>query len=69
MQATIATGTVTVLFGLMAQYKARQVGAIRLRRLDERYAELDQVAFIAFLEVDGNILNPGDDPIKKLTQL
>ena len=68
MQATVATTTVTMLFGKMSAYKVRQVGSIRLKRLDERYAELDQVAFIAFLECDGDTLDPGDNPIKKLTQ-
>lgn len=62
------TGLKSVLFGRLSAYKVREVGAIRLRRLDELYAETDQTGFIAFHEADGGLLNPGDDPIKHLIQ-
>ena len=68
MQATVATGTTTVIFGDLSKYKIRQVGSIRLRRLEERYAELDQIAFIAFLEADGCLLDAGSNPVKSLVQ-
>lgn len=44
----------------------RQVEAVRLVRLDERYATDDQIAFIAFSENDSAILDAGDDPIRAL---
>ncbi len=68
MQATIATGTTTILFGQFSQYKIRQVNNIRLYRLVERYRENDQDAFLAFIEADGNLLDAGDHPVKKLVQ-
>jgi HK97 family phage major capsid protein len=34
-------------------------GSIMLRRLDERYAELNKVGFVAFARVSGVITNPG----------
>lgn len=68
MQSTVATGTITVLFGEMPAYKIRQVGQIVLRRLDERYADTNQTGFLAFVRGDGNLLNAGDNPVKKLTQ-
>lgn len=69
MASTIEASAKTILFGPMSMYKVRQVGSIRLRRLDERYAEYDQTAFIAFVEADGNILNAGDDPIRHMIQV
>ena len=69
MASSIASGNVTMLFGQMSQYKVRQVASLRLIRLNERYAELDQVAFVAFLDCDGDLLDAGDHPVKKLTQV
>ena len=34
-------------------------GTIMLRRLDERYAELNKVGFVAFARIGGSITNPG----------
>ena len=68
MQATIATGTITALFGQLTQYKIRQVGQIILRRLDERFADTNQTGFLAIMRGDGNLLDAGDHPVKKLTQ-
>jgi hypothetical protein len=36
--------------------------------LSERYAELDQVGFVAFFRTDGNLLNAGTGPIKAMVQ-
>lgn len=68
MQATIATGKTTVIFGQMSQYKIRQVNSVRMYRLVERYRENDQDAFLAFIEADGNLLDAGDHPVKALVQ-
>jgi HK97 family phage major capsid protein len=63
MQAvTTATGlpvtaTKSVLFGDFSKFKIRDVGSIRVRRLDERYAEKDQVGFIGFMRSDSNCVN------------
>lgn len=68
MSSAITTGLTTVLFGDLSYYKIREVGTIRLKRLVERYAEYDQVAFIAFEGADGNLLDAGTHPVKKLVQ-
>jgi HK97 family phage major capsid protein len=66
MQATLATATVTVLCGDFSAYKVRDVGVVRLKRLEERWAELDQVGFLGFLRSDGRYINTAR--VKKLTQ-
>lgn len=68
MQATVASGTKTMLFGQLSKYKVRQVRGIRLRRLVERYADTDQEGFVAFIRQDGNLLNAGTAPVKHMLQ-
>ena len=62
----MASGKKTILTGALDKYKIREVGTMRLRRLEERYAELDQIAYIGFMEWDGNMLDAGTHPIKFL---
>lgn len=66
MDSTIASGKKTVLFGLLNKYKIRDVAGVRLRRLDERYADTDQVAFVALSRHDGNLVDAGTHPVKVL---
>lgn len=68
MQATVATGTKTILFGDFSKYKIRDVNNIRFKRLEERYGELDQVGFVAFFRTDGALLDAGTHPVKHLLQ-
>lgn len=68
MQATLATGTKTVLFGQLDKYKVRQVGEYRFYRLVERHRESDQDAFIGYSSADGDLLNSGGNPVKHLIQ-
>jgi HK97 family phage major capsid protein len=68
MQATVATGTKTVLCGAMAKFHIRDAGDVRLYRLEERYRDLDQVGMIAFLRSDSKVLNAGTNPLKHLLQ-
>lgn len=67
MDSATTSGKKSILFGQLRNYKIRTVNGIRLRRLDERYAETDQVAFIAFTREDGNLLNAGTASVKVLT--
>lgn len=62
-----ASGVKSVLFGRLSSYKVRIVKSIRYRRLDERFADNDQVAFLAFMRADGNLLDAGDNPVKAIT--
>ena len=51
------TATKHVLFAAFEKYVIRDVGGIRLYRLDERYRDTDQTAFIAFKRFDARYLN------------
>lgn len=66
MQSTVATGTTTVLAGDFSKFLIRDVGMVRFRRLDERYAEKDQTGFLALMRSDSRLLNSG--AVKKLVQ-
>ena len=54
---SIGTGLKSVAFGDFSKYIIRTVGSITLRRLDERYAELLLVGFLAWQRADGRLLN------------
>jgi len=64
--AAPASAAKSVLFGDLSKYIIRDVMQIELRRLDERFAELGQVAFLAFARSDGNLLDAGTNPVKYL---
>jgi HK97 family phage major capsid protein len=65
---TPATGVKSILFGDFSKYIIRDVRDVTLLRLDERFAELHQVAFLAFARSDGDLLDAGTDPVKYATQ-
>ena len=56
----------TVLFGALDKYLIRRVKEMELLRLDERFAEFGQVAFIGFARYDGNLIDAGTHPVKYL---
>jgi len=66
MSSTFATAEKLVLFGDFSKYIIRDVADVRLVVLRERYADLDQIAYDAFLRSDGQLLDAGTDPIKYL---
>lgn len=68
MAATVAASAKTILFGKLDSYKIRQVKGVRIKRLVERYADTDQVGFVAFLRMDGRLINAGGNPVKHLIQ-
>lgn len=68
MQSTVATATVTMLFGQLNKYIVRTVGGPRFYHLVERYRDNDLDAFITFIRCDGNLLTAGTAPVKKMTQ-
>jgi HK97 family phage major capsid protein len=68
MQSTVATGTKTVLFGQLNKYKVRQVAGVRFYRLQERYRDQDCDGFVAYMRMDGGLLNAGTNPVKALVQ-
>jgi HK97 family phage major capsid protein len=66
MSAAVTTGTRAIVFGPLNKYLIREVVGVTLLRLDERYADFHQVAFLAFARADGNLLNAGTNPVKHL---
>jgi HK97 family phage major capsid protein len=60
----LGTTIKSILFGALDKYIVRDVRGIELLRLDERFAEFGQVAFLAFARFDGNLLNAGTNPVK-----
>lgn len=61
----VATGLVSVVFGLTSEYYVRAVRGIEVQRLVERWADFRQVGFFAFSRMDGRVMNSA--ALKKLT--
>lgn len=55
--AAIATGVTSMIFGDHKRYIRRRVKDFTVRRLNERYADNDQVGFIGFGRFDGNLID------------
>jgi HK97 family phage major capsid protein len=55
-----------VLFGDLSKYTIRTVKNMRIVRLSQRFADLDQVAFVVIFRVDGDLLDAGRNPVKYL---
>lgn len=62
--AAMAASAVSIVFGDLSSYYVRDVQDIILLRLDERYADNLQVAFLAFSRHDGKLVDAGTHPIK-----
>lgn len=54
---TVAFEAKTVVFGAFSRYVVRRVRELSVARLNERYAEFDQFAFIGFARFDGELLD------------
>lgn len=67
MASTLATTNITMLFGDMSKYGIRQVNGYVVKRLDERFADFDQTAWLMFARMDGRYMNTA--AIKKMTQV
>lgn len=64
----IGSGKKPVLFGDFSKYMIRRVAGVQVLRLSERFADYNQVAFLAFQRWDGNLVDAGTHPLKYLTQ-
>lgn len=64
--ATIGASAKSVVFGDFNKFKIRVVQGMIMKRLVERYADLDQTAFIGFKRADSAVLDAGTNPIKYL---
>ncbi len=54
----------TMLFGQLSKYMVRRVKDMSVIRLDERFADQGIVAFVAFMRIDGQMLDAGTHPIR-----
>ena len=55
--ASIASAAKSMLFGDFNKYIIRMARDIFVKRADERYIELDQIAFVGFMRMDGELIN------------
>jgi HK97 family phage major capsid protein len=62
----IGTGNKQMLFGALNKYIIRSVKELAILRLNERFAELGQTAFIGFARYDGNLIDAGTHPVASL---
>lgn len=66
--AAPAASAKSVAFGDFSNYFIRRVAGIQVLRLTERYADFNQVGFLAFQRWDGQLVDAGTHPIKYLQQ-
>jgi HK97 family phage major capsid protein len=59
----------TVLFGQISKHMIRRVKGLSVLRLEERFADYGQIAFIGFARYDAKLLDAGTNPVKYLAQL
>jgi len=64
--ADIGAGNASVLFGDLSKYNIRLVQSFRVIRLNELLAEYLSIGLFGFARVDGNLLDAGTNPVKKL---
>jgi len=62
--AVMAANAKSILYGALQKYMIRDVRGVTLVRLDERFADFHQVAFLAFSRHDGDLIDAGTDPVK-----
>lgn len=64
--ASIGASAKSIVFGDLSKYKVRRVKNYAIKRLVERYADLNQTGFILFVRMDGKLIDAGTHPIKHL---
>lgn len=62
--AQMAASAKSIIYGALGKYFIRDVREVTLVRLDERFADFHQVAFLAFSRHDGDLIDAGTDPVK-----
>ena len=62
------TNPTSMLFGDLQKQIIRKVKDMSVLRLNERYADFGQVGFIAFMRIDGSLVDAGTHAINVLQQ-
>ena len=63
----MTTGNKPIAFGDFSKFLIRDVTQYRLVRMNERYADYDQVGFVSFSRHDSVLLDAGTNPLKVIT--
>lgn len=59
----------TLLFGDLTKYTIRRVKGLSVLRLEERFADFGQIAFIGFARYDALLVDAGTHPVKYLQSI
>lgn len=62
----VASSNFSMVFGDFSQFAIRDVGVVRITRLVEKYADTDQLAWVAFKRQDSKLLNADGKALKKM---
>jgi HK97 family phage major capsid protein len=57
-----------VAFGSWRKFIVRKVKDLQVMRLDERFADFGEVAYVAFSRIDSNLVDSGTHPLNVLVQ-
>ena len=66
--AQIAASATTVAFGAWNKFIARKVRDLSIARLDERFADFGEVAYVGFSRIDSRLVDAGTHPLNVLIQ-
>jgi HK97 family phage major capsid protein len=66
--AQIAASATTVAFGDFSKFIARKVRDLSIARLDERFADYGEVAYVGFSRIDSRLVDAGTHPLNVLVQ-
>jgi HK97 family phage major capsid protein len=65
---SIAPSAKSVAFGAWQKFIARKVKDLQVLRLDERFADFGEVAYVGFSRIDSNLVDAGTHPLNVLIQ-
>jgi HK97 family phage major capsid protein len=66
--AAIAASATTIAFGQWSKFIARKVRDLSIARLDERFADFGEVAYVGFSRIDSRLVDAGTHPLNVLVQ-
>lgn len=66
--AQIAASATTVAFGSFNKFIARKVRDLSIARLDERFADFGEVAYVGFSRIDSRLVDAGTHPLNVIIQ-
>lgn len=64
----IGASATTVAFGAFEKFLVRKVKDLQVVRLDERFADFGEVAYVGFSRIDSNLIDAGTHPLNVLQQ-